>query len=153
MEEDMNDDKVKNTGKEEYRKIVKAKIQISSFKYLLKEKEKSKKKLAYVKYSSLDMQPYIKSKQFSIKEKNLLFSLRSGCHPAKLNFKKMNKGNLMCSLKCENEESQTHIFESCKPILDKLGVRSTPSFSKMFGTQNEQKQAITVFVAMEDIRK
>ena len=103
IEEDMNDDKVKNTGKEEYRKIVKAKVQISSFKYLLKEKEKSKKKLAYVKYSSLEMQPYIKSKQFSIKEKILLFSLRSGCHPAKLNFKKMNKGNLMCSLKCENE--------------------------------------------------
>ena len=51
----------------------------------------------------------------------------------------------MCSLKCKSEESQTHIFESCKLILDKLGVRSTPKFSKMFGTQHEQKQAITVF--------
>ena len=45
MEEDMNDDKVKNTEKEEYRKIIKAKVKLSSFKYLLKEKEKSKKKL------------------------------------------------------------------------------------------------------------
>ena len=59
----------------------------------------------------------------------------------------------MCSLKCENEESQTHIFKSCKPILEKLDVRSTQTLNKIFGTQREQKEAITVFVAMEDIRR
>ena len=153
IEEDLNDDKVNTTEKEEYRKIVKEKVKTSAFKYLIKEKEKSKKKLRHVKYGSLEMQPYIKSKHFTMQENILLFSLRSGCHPAKLNFRKMNKGNLMCSLKCENEESQTHIFESCKPILEKLDVRSTQTLNKIFGTQREQKEAITVFVAMEDIRR
>ena len=65
----------------------------------------------------------------------------------------MNKGNLMCSLKCKSEESQTNIFESCQPILEKLYVRSTPTLSQILGTQLEQKEAITVFVAMEEIRR
>ena len=82
----------------------------------------------------------------------LFFSLISGCYPAKFNFRKINKGNLTCSLKCDSEESQTHIFGSCKPMLDKHGVRSTPSFSNVFGTKHEQKEAITVLVVMEDIR-
>ena len=42
--EDMCDEKVKSIAKEDYRKIVKIKIQVSAFKYFLEEKEKSKKK-------------------------------------------------------------------------------------------------------------
>ena len=108
--EDMCDEKVKSIAKEDYRKIVKEKIQVSAFKYLLEEKEKSKKKLKHVKYNNYMIQPYLKSKDITMKEKILLFSLRSGCHPAKLNFRKMNKNNLLCSLKCDAEESQSHIF-------------------------------------------
>ena len=37
--EDMCDEKVKNIAKEDYRKIVNEKIQVSAFKYLLKEKQ------------------------------------------------------------------------------------------------------------------
>ena len=95
----------------------------------------------------------MKSKDVTMKEKILLFSLRSGCHPAKLNFRKMNKNNLLCSLKCDAEESQSHIFESCKPILEKLAIGNTPKLSNIFGTLKEQKDAIKVFVIIEDIRR
>ena len=64
----------------------------------------------------------------------------------------MNKNNLMCSLKCNSEESQTHIFESCKPILDKLGVINLPKLCNIFGTLKEQIDAIKVFVITEDLR-
>ena len=90
IDEDLCDEKVKSIAKEDYRKIVKEKIQVSAFKYLLEEKEKSKKKLKHVKYNNHIIQPYLKSKDFTMKEKILLFSLRSGCHPAKLNFRKIN---------------------------------------------------------------
>ena len=58
----------------------------------------------------------------------------------------------MCSLKCDSEESQTHIFESCKPILDKLSVINIPKLCNIFGTLKEQIDAIKVFVIIEDLR-
>ena len=68
---------------------------------------------------------------FSLNEKKLL-SLGSKSYKARMKYKKMNRNNLMCSLKCNTEEPQLHIFQSCRPIIDKLGLIEIPSFNLIF---------------------
>ena len=58
----------------------------------------------------------------------------------------------MCSLKCNTEETQFQIFQSCRPILEKLGVSEVPQLSQIYGSHQEQKHAIEVFVKIDDIR-
>ena len=109
--DEMNEEIIRNTPKEEYRKNINAKIKAAAFIYYLKIKEKSKRKMKPLTYTALSIQPYLTMDCFSIQEKKLLFSLRSQCYNAKNNFKKMNRGNLRCSLNCDAEESQTHVFQ------------------------------------------
>ena len=70
-----------------------------------------------------------------------------------MNFKKLNKKKLQCSLKCVDEETQFHIFQSCRPILDKLGLREVPQLSLIYGSHGQQKEAIEVFSKIDDMRK
>ena len=55
--------------------------------------------------------------------------------------------------KCNTEETQLHIFQCCKPIIDKLGLIEIPSFNLIYGTAKEQKCAIEVFTKIDDMRK
>ena len=73
-----------------------------------------------LKYNSLHIQCYMTDSSFTHNEIKLLFSLRSNCYPAKMNFKKMHKGDLKCFFHCDEEETQLHIFENCQPIRRKL---------------------------------
>ena len=93
------------------------------------------------------------SDQFSLEEKKLLVSLRSMCYPAKMNFRKMNKGNLKCSFFCEEEETQGHIFQACKPLLSRLETSSAVRINDIYGTLDEQRNAIKILIKIHDIRK
>ena len=79
--------------------------------------------------------------------------LRSKSHPAKNNFRKMNKNNLNCSFKCNSVETQIHIFENCKPILSKLKAPNPIKLSKIFGTIEDQCEVIDTLMNIEAIRK
>ena len=116
-------------------------------------KEQSKKKMKHLVYEDISIQPYLSLDSFSLEEKKLLFSLRSNSYRANMSFKKMNRGNLNCSLKCCTEETQLHIFESFKPVLEKLGLKESPKLSLIYGTPTEQKRAIQVFLKIDDMRK
>ena len=93
-----------------YNKHIKGKVSEAAFKEYIYLKEKCEKKLKYVKYTKFAIQPYLTSKKLSMEEKKLLFSLRSKCYPAKMNYRKQFKGNTQCSLKCRTNETQDHIF-------------------------------------------
>ena len=80
----------------------------------------------YLKYEDLSIQPNLTLNQFSLGGKQLLFSIKFHCYKAKNNFQKMNRGNLKCSLKCNSDESQDHIFQSCTPVLEKLDIKEIP---------------------------
>ena len=153
IEQDMDDNAIKNTPKGIYYKEIKKKVNAGALKYFIQIKEKSRKKMQYLNYKNICLQEYLSSQEFSLKEKKLLFALRSSCYKAKMNFKKLNRQNLQCSLKCTNEETQSHIFQSCRPILDKLGLTEVPNISQIYGTTLEQKQAIEIFVKIDDTRK
>ena len=87
---------------------------------------------------------------FTLKQIKLLFSLRSMCYPAKLNFCKLNRGNLGCSLGCIEDESQTHIFEKCEPIRAKLKLNISTSMASIYQSVSEQKEIITIFEQIND---
>ena len=153
IQEQIDEENIRSTPKEIYRKYIKNKVIKGAFEMYMQLKEKSKKKMKYLKYEGLSIQPYLTMNQFSLGEKQLLFSLRSHCYNAKNNFRKMNRGNLKCSLKCNSDESQDHIFQSCTPILEKLDVKEIPPLSNIFGTPEEQKTAIKVFCQIDSVRK
>ena len=106
-----------------------------------------------LKYDSITFQPYLITEYFSLEEKKFLFSLRSLCYDAKLNFRKLYKKDLGCRLKCQSEDSQNHIFQSCQPILDKLGLTEVPNIIHIYGTPVEQKNAIKIFLQIHLMRK
>jgi hypothetical protein len=153
IEEEIDEDFIKSIQKEGYREYINSKIKAGAYKYYMKQKEKSKKKLKNLKYEEISIQQYLTKEYFSFEEKKLLFSLRSQCYDARLNFRKLNKRNLKCRLNCHYEESQSHIFQSCQPILDKLGLKEAPNLIHIYGTPIEQKNAIKIFIQIDLMRK
>ena len=149
----LNEDFIKSTTKNVYKLFIKNKVRKAAFESYLKLKERSKKKLKNLNYKDFGMQPYLNSNKFSTSEKQLLFSLRSKCYPAKMNFKKLNKRDLKCVFKCDEEETQSHIFQNCEPILSKLGFTNIPSLDNIYGSLEDQKNAISIFTQINHIRK
>ena len=124
-------------------------VKKAALKYLNKEKE-GHKKVKNIVYKSLNIQPYLTSKLFTREERNLMYSLRSNCHPAKNNFKRMNKNNLLCSLGCQNIEDQIHIFTQCPKI--KVSQNDL-NYENIFKDVTYQKETIELFLKVEKKRK
>ena len=151
--EELNEEHIKSFSKEAYKKNIKHKVKEAAFKEYLKEKEAHKKKLGNITYDTLKLQPYMTNKIFNRKEINLLHRLRSKCYKAKMNFRKMNKNNLKCSLKCDIDETQEHIFEDCKPIREKLKLGKQIKLEQIYGPMEKQKEAIDIFTLIDDTRQ
>ena len=111
------------------------------------------KQTKHLSYDNISLQDYMSRQDFSLKEKKLSFALRSSCYKAKIHFKKLNQENLQCSINSLNEETQSHIFQSCQPILQKFGLKEVPNISQIYGTHLEQKQAIEIFVKINETQK
>ena len=95
--EQMDEEKIKSTPKEEYRKLIKEKVEKAAFSQLIELKNRSKTKMKDLHYQKLKMQSYMKNGSFNQEEIRLLFSLWSKSYLAKINYRKMNKGNLICT--------------------------------------------------------
>ena len=149
----MNEDVIKSTPKEQYKKFVHTKVREAAFKSYLKLPETSKSKMRYLVYKEFKMQPYMNTSTFNTQEINMLFSLRSKCYPAKINFKKMHRGDLKCSLKCDVQETQFHIFQECEPIKAKLGISTYPKLEDIYKSSSHQKTAVLVFTKIDLMRK
>ena len=153
IKEDLEDDRISQIPKEVYRKYIKQKVEKEAFENYLKLKENCKKKMKNLQYDELAIQPYMINGNFTLKQIKLLFSLRSKCYPARLNFRKLNRGNLRCSLGCSEDESQDHIFEKCEPIRVKLKLTKDSNIGLIYGSVREQKEIITLFEQIDDQRK
>ena len=108
---ELNERYIANTPKSEYKIKIRKLVEKAAFDYMIKEKN-GLSKFKDIKYESLKIQDYLKSEKFSPNEKNLLYALRSRSHSAKMNYKKINSSNLMCTLGFQNVEDQSHIFKS-----------------------------------------
>ena len=123
----------------------------AAFQEYLRQKE-GKKKLDEIKCESFSIQPYLKPAEFSVKERELLYSLRSRSHEAKVNYRKMNKNSLKCIFDCPSDEDQRHIFTNCdalKSNQNKVNVR----YEDIFCAERKQKHAISLFLMTENRRK
>ena len=116
-------------------------------------KDTCRKKMASLTYEQFKAQDYLTSIELNREEKRLLFSLRSNCYPAKIYFKNMNKGNLKCSLNCDQIETQIHIFENCEPVLSRLNTTETTTLNSIYGSITEQKSAVKVFLKIDNMRR
>ena len=112
----------------------------------MRKEQKGLEKIKDIRYDSLKTQDYLKSQDFNPKERNLLYSLRSRSHPAKLKYRKMNSANLICSLGCQEEEDQIHILEKCRFLsTDGEQIRLKDIFENI----SKQKEAIEKILRIE----
>jgi hypothetical protein len=153
IEQEIDEDWISRTGKDEYNSYIKGKVKVAAFREYIQLKEKCKKKLKSVHYSDFSIQPYLISNKISLQEKQLLWSLRSKCYPAKSNFSKMNRGNLMCYFQCNSEETQSHIFEHCEPIRARIGYPLNVNLNDIYGPIDDQIRAARVLNTIDLTRR
>ena len=53
---------------------------------------------------------------------------------------------LGCILKYQNEFSQYHIFQSCQPIFEKLGLKEAPNPIHVYETSVEPKKVQFIYL-------
>ena len=150
--EEIDDEKIVTYSKELYKSYIQGNVLNSAFQSYLTMKEQSKKKLKSLEYKSFGIQPYLTCERFSLKQIKLLYTLRSKCYSAKMNFKKMNRGSLKCIFLCNEDETQYHIFETCQPIRLKLGISSSMKLDSIYGDITQQLEVIQVFEKVNDMR-
>ena len=75
--------------KEHFKKILKKKIQQAACIHLENIK-KTHSKVSHIKYSTLEIQPYLRSSQLSSIEKELLIKLRLRMTKTKINYRNMH---------------------------------------------------------------
>ena len=95
----MNEEFIKISNKETFKRHVKDKIKEAALKYL-KEKQKMHSKIKDIKYEKLEVQEYMISPLFTDEEVNLLYAIRSRALNCKMNFKnRYRNDDLLCMKK------------------------------------------------------
>ena len=113
----LSEEEVRNTSSKLYKKYVKEKVNKSAFEYLISV-QKSHSKIRSIKYSKLEMQPYMKSELFSKDNISLLFSLWSRTvRGIKSDFSEQFKPNLSWPL-CSNH------LDSLPEVLNCIRLKS-----------------------------
>ena len=79
-------------------------------------------------------------------KKQLLWSLR-------YEINEMNKGNLIYSFLCQSEETQSHIFAHCRPILSRISYPMNVNLDDIYGSIDDQVRAIKSLIKIDHIRK
>ena len=149
MDIDIDEEEIKRTPKSIYKNKIKDLIRKAAFKELT-EKKNSKSKIKDLKYETFAIQPYLKCSKFNNIEINLLYSLRSRMHPAKTNFRTMYLKNPKCSLGCNADEDQRHIYENCEVL---HSDQNKNIYSYIFEDSEKQKEAISSFINIEERRR
>ena len=133
---DMED--IKNTGKEEFKSIVKNAVKQSTLEYLLKIKEKHSK-TKDLTYESLELQPYLRAcceASMTIIQKQFLFAARSRMIDLRANFK-FGKSDISCRACHQSEETQEHLLQ-CPELQENEIALSVVVYSDLFGNTSEK---------------
>ena len=71
----------------------------------------------------------------------------------KINYKKMNKGNLKCTFYCNCDETQEHIFQHCQPILSRISYPVIVNLKDIYGSVDDQLSIIKNLTEVDRIRR
>ena len=133
---------LKGMKKNEFRTMVKTKIENKAIEKL-EQRKKSHSKVSHITHGFLTMQTYLKPNriQVSKEERQLIFKLRSRVTEVKMNFKTKYE-DLNCKTCNMEEETQKHVLE-CGEI-DKKEPKSKCSlnYNKLFNGDIEDKVLI-----------
>ena len=150
---DLSDEDISKMKKSKFQKIVKSSIHQLSDEYLTTQMEK------HTKSENLSLsdaiQSYLVDVNTTVKQKKLLFLLRSRMFPVKMNFQQ-SYSDLLCSLCSMEQESQQHLLE-CEEIsneeeLKQCIVSRKISYEDIYGPPSKQRDAIKVWSLVEKIR-
>ena len=150
---DFSDEEISKMKKEKFKSIVMKSLRQLSEEYLSKQMEKHSKSENLCISDS--MQNYLVNLNTTVREKKLLFLLRSRMYPVKMNFQQMYS-DLQCSL-CSSleKESQEHLWV-CEEVakdddLKKCLVNKKISYSDIYGPPSKQTEAIKIWSAIDKI--
>ena len=124
-----NDNELKHIKKNQFKAKIKSKIREKAFQDLNKRKS-THSKVQDIQYGSYAKQKYMSDKNFTQKDIDLLFKLRTNMiSDVKMNFKGMYDGDYSCNL-CKEDIPQTQahltqcnkIIDNCPQLLDNIDV-------------------------------
>ena len=143
----ISDENVMNISKRKFKKVLKEKIDSAALKYLNEKAMTHSKSLPLVKNKFI-CEPYIKDRNFTVEEVQLLFMLRSRQFPVKKNFKnKFKNTNMLCDL-CKLEECDEGHATRCavlKNFVPELNTTPSPDYNDVFGNVHDQLRIVKIF--------
>ena len=151
---DMSDHEIQGVSKEMFKRYVSKKVKNNFLKYLNDIKSKHSKS-SNLKCDEIKTAEYLLSPKFSLKEKILLFKLRSRTLDIKGNFKKQYKDSwcISCGL---FEETQKHLLQ-CPEIVSKLnylaGSATNLDENDIYEGVDKQEKIIKVYSDILEIRE
>ena len=147
-----DENSIKNQKKNRFKVIVQNKLRSAAHTYLLEKKDRlSKLDNLSTDYSLKD---YLTSHRLSIKEKQLLFKLRTRMIDVKANYPSMYKGELSCNLCDSNSiENQQHILV-CPSLIGHSDeqIQYTDIFSENLEKQIEAVKHCNTILKIRDIK-
>ena len=148
----LSDDEISNLKKRKFKSIVLKSIHELTTDHMTKFIDKPSKSENL--YPSDTMQDYLVNLNTTVKEKKLLFLLRSRMFPVKMNYQQ-KYSNLLCSLCSRTEESQEHLL-ACEEIVNEEELklclmRKNVLYRDIFGPPSKQTESIKIWSVVENI--
>ena len=147
----LDDEEIQKFTQEQFRRIVKKKIEICAGKFL-KERQKSHSKTQNIEFDGFKPAKYLLTRNLMIKEVQTLFSLRTRMVDVKANFSSANTNNMWCKLCHLFPETQHHLLE-CPEI--RIRTKNLIDFKEIdyqmiYGNiKNQEKIAKTYQIILE----
>ena len=110
---------------------VKEKIQQAALEYLNKEKS-GHSKVLHISHLEMEMQDYLKPNQITIHEAKAIFQLRCRMLDVRVNFSG-SYTDLNCPLCKKKEDSQKHLLECEKLVVEGEIARNILEYNDLFG--------------------
>ena len=144
-----DEENIRRTKKETFKKLVNSKIREASHSSLLQDRKGKLENLS----SHYGMKEYLSTEKLTLKNKHLLFNLRTRMFWVKCNYRQKYEGNLLCQL-CEtqSEESQEHLLV-CPTILNEVVVDKTVQYMDIFSSLEKQIKAVNYYSQIISARK
>ena len=151
-------EEIARISEERFRNIVKEKIKILAFRYLItiKDKEKERSKVNKVQFHELEMQSYLLPNKMSTNTMDstqlckFVFSLRTRMVQVRDNFKS-SYADTNCQLCYQHVDSQPNLL-NCKMLQDDALVAATPEYEDLFSNDAEKQLKIAILLR-EKFRK
>ena len=144
-----NEEEIRNTKKESFKRIVNAKIREASHSALLEDKKGKLDNLS----ADYSLKEYLYSNELNLEQKQLLFNLRTRMAPLKCNYRTKYQSNLLCCL-CDasSEDSQEHLL-LCPSLLSEIVIDDSVAYMDLFGNIDQQVKATKYLNKIMSIRR